>query len=341
MDQRHPTSPSPDGKWAIVVDRDGPPPLAWLAKPYVNLAGLMIDTRAYRARTLTTRSAAGLRIMDLATGALTKIEAPNGARVSDAKWSPDGRTVAFMVHEDKGSRLFVADPTSGKSRSLGKRLLMPTLCATWDWTANGKAIAAVFRPANQVPMPVEPGVPPAPRLQTSDDRKTSLRTYASVLKTGYDETLLDYFGTGQLATVDIASGNVREIGKPMIIETLDSSPDGRAFRVTLLQRPYSYLTPLSTFPEREIVIDAEGKELVELRKQGPRTGSTDEDEQGTPQAATNTRRGTAWRPDGSLTFLRTGTTEGKRTDRVVLWPYPFAKDTEKTLHEEEGTIGSL
>lgn len=342
-----PTSPSPDGKRAIVVDRDGPPPLALLAKPYVNLAGLMIDTGAYRARTLTTRSAAGLRIMDLATGAMTNVQVPSGARVSDAKWSPDGRTLAFMVHEDRGSRLFTADPASGKSRSLGKHLLMPTLCATWDWTANGKAIAAVFRPAKLQPMPAEPGVPPAPRLQTSDDRRTSLRTYASVLKTGYDETLLDYFGTGQLATIDVASGNVREIGKPMMIEALDSSPDGRAFRVTLLERPYSHLLPMSSFPEREIVIDAEGKELVELRKQGPRNGPTDEDEQAAAQGAANARRGTAWRPDGSLTFLRSGTSlpagssEGRRVDRVMQWSYPFVKDTEKSLYEEEGTIGSL
>jgi dipeptidyl aminopeptidase/acylaminoacyl peptidase len=336
-----PTSPSPDGKRAIVVDRDGPPPLAWLAKPYVNLAGLMIDTGAYRARTLTTRSAAGLRIMDLATGALTKIEVPAGARISDPKWSPDGRTIAFMVHEDKGSRLFVADPASGKSHGLGKRLLMPTLCSTWDWTTNGKAIAAVFRPADPKPMPAEPPVAPAPRLQISDNRKTSLRTYPALLKSSYDETLLDYFATGQLATVDVASGSLHEIGKPMAIEALDSSPDGRGFRITLLERPYSGLVPLSSFPEREIVVDADGKELVELRKQGLRTGGGDEAEQAGPPAGPNARRGVAWRPDGSLVFLRAGSTDGKRTDRVMLWPYPFAKDAEKAIYEDEGTIGSL
>jgi dipeptidyl aminopeptidase/acylaminoacyl peptidase len=337
-----PTNPSPDGKWAIVVDRDGPPPLAALAKPYVNLAGGMIDTGATRARTFTTRSAAGLRIMNLATGALTAVGLPANARVSDPKWSPDGRTLGFLVHEENASWIFVADPTKGFSRRVGKRPLMPTLCTTWDWTGNGSAIVAVFRPDGQKPMPAEPTVAPAPRLQLSDERKTSLRTYPSVLKTGYDETLLDYFATGQLATLSVPSGSLQEIGKPMAIESLDASPDGRAFRITLLERPYSNIVPLSSFPEREIVVDANGKELTELRKQGLRTGAAGEDdEQAAQSPASNTRRGLAWRPDGSLVFLRNGTVDGKRLDRVMQWAYPFAKDTEKSIYDTEDTISSV
>lgn len=336
-----PASPSPDGKWAIVTDRDGPPPLAWLAKPYVNLAGSMIDTKATRSRTFTTRSAAGLRVMNLETGALVPIKIPGNTRVSDPKWSPDGRTLGFLVHSDEASWIFVADPVKGSSRRVGPGL-MPTLCTTWDWTQNGAGVVAVFRPANLKPMPLEPAVPPAPRLQMSDERKTSLRTYPAVLKTGYDETLLDYFSTGQLGVVNVGSGQFKEVGKPMAIESLDASPDGRAFRITLLERPYSNLMPLSSFPEREIVVDAEGKELVELRKQGLRTGGggEDDDSEGQGPAAANGRRGLTWRPDGSLTFLRSATIEGKRMDRVMVWPYPYAKDTDKSIYDDDGSITS-
>ena len=335
-----PSLPSPDGTKALVLDGDGPPPLALLAKPYVNLAGTMIDTGADRARTLTTRSSAGMRIMDLATGALTRVEIPAGSRVSDPKWSPDGRTVVFMVHGETGSRFF-ASSAAGGARPLGKRLLMPTLCTTWDWTENGKAVAAVFRPSDMKPMPTAPAVAPAPFLQTSDARKTALRTYPALLKTGYDEDLLDYFGTGQLGVLGL-DGGFKEVGKPMRIESLDPSPDGRAFRVTLLQRPYSNLMPLSTFPEREVVLGADGKELVELRKQAQRAGGGDEDgEQGPVQGGPSARRGLAWRPDGALAFVRTDTAEGKRTDRVALWPFPYAKDAEKTVYEDEGAISSV
>lgn len=335
-----PGAASPDGTRAIVVDGDGPPSLALLAKPYVNLGGVMIDTGAVRSRTMTTRSSAGLRIMDLSTGALIKVEIPAGARVSDPKWSPDGRTIGFLLHSETGSRIFVADAGSGKSRGLGNRLLMPTLCTTWDWTSGGKVIAAVFRPADLKPMPIEPAVPPGPRLMASDEKTTRLRTYASVLKTPYDESLLDYFATGQLATVDL-SGRLQEIGKPVAIKAFDPSPDGRAFRVTLLQKPYSYLTPTTTFPEREIVMDAAGKELVELRKRGLQNGPNDEDEQGgSPQRDINERRGLAWRPDGSLTFLRTSTEGGRRTDKVVMWAFPYAKDAETAVYTTDQSISS-
>ena len=332
-----PTNPSPDGTRAIVLVGDGPPPLALLAKPYVNLGGLMIDTGATRARTLTTRNSAGLRIMDLATGALIPVKLPDGARVSAPKWSPDGRTLAFMVHEASGSRLFLSD-LKGASKPLGKRTLMPALCTDWDWTESGKAIVAVFRPSGMGPMPAQPSVAPSPVLQRSDERKTVLRTYPAVISTAYEESLLDYFSTGQLATVDL-SGGMREIGKPMRIESLDPSPDGRAFRVTLLERPYSHLMPLSTYPEREVLIDAEGKELTELRKQGQRGGATDEDEQDRP--ATVVRRGLAWRPDGALVFLRTAGVGAKRMDRVVSWLYPFVKDGERTLYEDADAISSV
>ena len=332
-----PTSPSPDGTRAVVLVGDGPPPLALLAKPYVNLGGLMVDTGATRARTLTTRSSAGLKLMDLATGGLIPVRLPDGARVSAPKWSPDGRTLAFMVHEASGSRLFLSD-LKGAAKPLGKRMLMPALCTDWDWTEGGKRIVAVFRPNGMGPMPAQPSVAPSPVLQRSDERKTALRTYPAVISTAYEEDLLDYFGTGQLATVDL-NGGFREIGKPMRVESLDPSPDGRAFRVTLLERPYSHLMPLSTYPEREVVIDADGKELVELRKRVQRGGPTDEDEQDRP--ATAARRDLSWRPDGSLVFLRTAGAGGKRMDRVVQWPYPFAKDTEKTLYEDSDTISSV
>ena len=126
----------------------------------------------------------------------------------------------------------------------------------------------------------------------------------------------------------------------MRVQSLDPSSDGRAFRVTLLERPYSHLMPLSTFPEREVVLDAEGKELTELRKQGQRTGGGDEDDEQAPAAPPNPRRGLAWRPDGALVSLRTATVDGKRIDRVMLWPYPYAKDTEKAVYSDDGSITS-
>ena len=334
-----PTSPRPDGARAIVVENDGPPPLALLAKPYVNLGGLILDTGATRLRTLTTRSAAGLRIMDLATGRTVPVQTPAGSRVSPPKWAPDGRTLAFMVHLPEGSRLYVSD-LAGRAKPVTKRFLLPALCTDWDWTRSGKALVAVFRPTGMRAMPAPPDVAPSPLLQRSDERKTSLRTYPALLSTAYQEGLLDHFGTGQLATVT-PSGALREIGKPMPIESLDASPEGRAFRVTLLERPYSHLMPLSTFPEREVVLDDAGRELVELRKQAQRGGPTDEADDEGQRGGANARRGLAWRPDGALAFLRTVGTGAKRKDRVVLWPFPFAKDAERTLYETDDALSNV
>ena len=115
-----------DGTKFLYLVRDGMPSLASLAKPHYNLGGVQIDFGANRSRTLTTRGAAGLQVFEIATKKQVRIAIPRDTRVSDAKWSPDGKWVAFFVNADGWTRLYVADPVSGKSKEATGRPVMPT-----------------------------------------------------------------------------------------------------------------------------------------------------------------------------------------------------------------------
>ena len=192
---------SPDGARFLYLVRDGMPPLAALAKPHYNLGGLQIDFEANRNRTLTTRSAVGLQVFEIATKKQVSVAIPKDRRVSDAKWSPDGKWIAFLVNAGGWTRLYVADPVSGKSKEATGRSLLPTLDADFEWTQDDRLVA-VFVPDRRPAPPTMPDVATTPHLQISDQKGAKLQTFPSVLKTPHEEDLLEYYTTGELGVVD-------------------------------------------------------------------------------------------------------------------------------------------
>ena len=109
---------SPDRTHFLRLQSEGLPSVKAFGKPHIYLGGLQVDPAANRARTLTTRGAAGLSVIDAATGQARTLETPRGATVSSPTWSPDGARIAYIANFDDASRLYVADLASGKSRQL-------------------------------------------------------------------------------------------------------------------------------------------------------------------------------------------------------------------------------
>jgi dipeptidyl aminopeptidase/acylaminoacyl peptidase len=334
-----PTSISPDGKRFLVLERDGLTSLERLARPHANLGGLDVDLTAGRARNLTTRSAKGLRVVEIETSRPVSIDVPSGARVSDAEWSPDGSTVAFLANFDDRTLLYIADAATGKSRPATRTPLLPTLVSGFEWTKSGH-LACILVPEGRSKRPEAPPVATGPRVQTSDTKPNRIRTYASLLQTPQDQAALEYFTTGQIALIDARTGSTATVGKPAMWSRLSPSPDGRFVRATSVQKPFSYLVPISQFGERDVVLDLTGKELVELDKRPLRQGLA-EDER---KPKDDERRNVDWRPDGAgLQFLQQGPADkdGKRKDRVMLWTAPFGEKDARPIYETDTRITTV
>src|SRR5579871_600468 len=338
---------SPDGTRFLILPRDGMPPLAALAKHHYNLGGLQIDDEANRNRTMTTRSGSGLSIFEIATKKQVNVSVPKDRRVSDAKWSPDGKWVAFLVHAENWTKLYVADPNSGKSKEATGRPLLATLDADYEWTRDDHLVA-VFLPDHRPTCPSTPDVATTPHLQISDQKGARLQTYPSVLKTPHDEALLEYYTTGELGLVDPGRGSLAEIGKPAMYRTVTPSAHGKFFIVSVMQKPFSYLVPTASFGERQTVIDASGKELVELDKRPLRTGAPNE-----APARANGRRQVEWMPGtDDLVYVQsvaaatddTGddtapdTPAGPRHDRISVWKAPFTAKDATALYDAAGAL---
>src|SRR5205823_3813219 len=79
-----------------------------------------------------------------------------------------------------------------------------------------------------------------------------------------DMKLLEHLATGQIALIDVASGQPVRVGAPTMIRSVSMGPSGTQFRVTAMKKPFSYYVPADRFGATEGIWDAEGKNLYTL-----------------------------------------------------------------------------
>lgn len=359
------TSPSPDKRWFLHQVNDGPVTMDRFSRPFDELGGQFLEPQANRSRSLSVRGAVGFKLISAADGSVTDIEVPRDARFSNASWSPDGSQLAFYAHYDTETHIYVADPESGRSRRVTRDPVLATMVTSFAWTSNGDEIATVLVPEDRAPRPMPPSVPTGPQVKQTEDGENMLRTYASLMATPYDEALLEWHVTGQLATIAVDNRTVTRIGDPAMIRSVNFSPDGQYARVTTMQGPYSYIVPVTSFGRVEEIWDREGNVLAELDETELNTGI-----RGTPAAPgvageeeEPDRRQMTWRRDGAgLTYLQmepepeeeegddTADEEeaeedeerrGPRKDRVMLWSPPFGEDDVSVVYETSRRMGSV
>ncbi|HEX6135675.1 MAG TPA: prolyl oligopeptidase family serine peptidase [Longimicrobiales bacterium] len=358
---------APGQQYFLSTRSDGMPSMAAFAKPHLWLGGLQVDPLANRVRSFTTRAAAGLEVIDVESGRAIRIQVPRGATVSNPSWSPDGRRIAYFANTDDATHIHVAELPSGSSRQLTRTPVLATLNTRIDWTSDGRTIATVLVPENRGPPPQVPAVPVGPKVRHTIDAENRLRTYASLLEWPHEMAQLEYYATGQLALIDVASRSVRRIGAPAMIRTVDMGPRGEFFRVTTVQKPFSYVVPVNSFATKEELWSADGRVIAVLVERplndGTRSGRPGDDDDDDEDAGD--MRSITWRPDGAgLSYLqqepapdsargdsaqadasRTDRAQGerpaRRKDRLMLWAPPFDESSRSVVYESDTRMSSV
>lgn len=341
------SEPNADKSWFLEEVSDGPPPIATLAKPFHDLGGLFVDFQANRHRNLTIRSDAGIKLVSL-EGQVRDIQIPDGARVSNAAWSPDGTQVAFFAHFDDRTHIYVADASNGRSRQLTRRPVLATAVMNFQWTDDSRHIGAVLVPEDRGGMPMEPVVPEGPEIKITYEGKNLLRTYQSLIGSPWEKELVKWHITGQLALIQVDNRNVINVGKPTMIQSFDFSPDGMYARVTRVTGDFHYIVPVSQVATTEEIWDRDGNVLAAMEEDVPDLGVEADDEDEAPEP-----RDMAWAADGNgLTYLiqdpPPDTTEAgqekaqeeeeedepRRMDKVIRWVPPFDDDSKTVLYQQ-------
>jgi dipeptidyl aminopeptidase/acylaminoacyl peptidase len=282
-------------------------------KEHVLLGGLQVDTKAYRARTMTTSNIYSLVVVNPRTGAEKSIETPKGATISSQTWSPDGKTIAYIANFDDASHAYTADPVTGKSTRVSTTPLMPTQYTDLDYTPDGKSLIVVLKPDGLGAAPTHGpnGIEDGPTVRLTESRAVPQPVHASLLLDPHDKAMLKYYSNVQLALIDVKTKAVKKIGTPKMIRDVSASSDGQYFSVTMMTEPFSYLVPVGSFGTVRELWDANGKVITTLAKtplREERGGGGGDDAPafgpGGPTASDTGKRSIEFNPVGpGLTYL--------------------------------------
>ncbi|MFC1782081.1 prolyl oligopeptidase family serine peptidase, partial [Planctomycetota bacterium] len=335
------TNISPDGKKFLVTKGDGMPALELLGRPHVHLGETDLDHIAMRSRRLTTRNSVGFDLFYYQDERTVSVEIPEGARVSNPSFSPDGLQLAFFALFKDETHIYVADCKTGKSRRVTPQPVLATMVSSFKWVRQGKAIQTVLVPDYSDKIPPPPATATSPKVRVNRVGKNPSRTYQYLLEMPYDKELLEFLITGQLAVIDLENDRVEKIGKPVMIRSIDAAPNGEYFRVTQTLRPFSYFVAASSFGSREDMWNLQGESVHEFSsrqlRDGTQTTSDDSQEQQVQQQRGQRQRGQrqrgqqpqgeqdepqrrslTWRPDGKgMGFLQTAPRPERRQGRQI------------------------
>jgi dipeptidyl aminopeptidase/acylaminoacyl peptidase len=328
-------SVGPDPTLLLLQERDAMPSIAELAAPEARLAGLRINPRTNAASRATTYK--GLRLLRIgARGAEPerRIPLPAGASVGNITWAPDGGRIAFTMVGDSGLTLWLADVASATARQLSSAKVNAALGAPCTWI-DGSRLVCRLVPANRGAAPAEFAVPSGPVVQQSMGRAAPNRTYRDLLQNAADEARFDYLATSQIAVVSV-DGSVRPIGSPGVYGNVDPSPDGKYVVVNAIQRPYSYVVPVGSFPSTIAVWDLSGTVVKTLAQRPLR------DDVGTSfDAVPRGMRIGGWRADAPATLwwveaLDEGdpSKPAEKRDRIYTLASPFTAEPSVLLDVE-------
>ncbi len=228
-----------------------------VAQPELKLAGLRLHPRVHAASQFSFSS--DLWLMEVESGAEQRIAGlPQPLGLASMAWSPDQRWLAFnRIDSASGANeLWLVDVAARKARRLATGL-NTVAGGAYSWLPDSRGLLVRLQTPQARPLPPADAVPTGPSIQQTDAGAgvRSVRTYQDLLRSENDAQVLEHYLTSQPARVGI-DGKVTPLGATGLYIDTSPSPDGRYVLAQRVERPFSYLVPLSRFPRVIEVLDA-------------------------------------------------------------------------------------
>ena len=253
----------PGGVHAALLYPAGLPAIAELASPELRLAGMRINPAIYGPS--RTRPYTSITLLNVINGGKTAVNGiPEGARIRNVSWSPDGKLLAFTLDLDNKIELFVANTEDGSARKLLSEPINDSAYGVpYHWVSDSQSILLKSRPDIHARPPEAPRVLAGPIVQESTGETAAARTYQDLLKNTHDEEVFSHFMLSQLIEVSL-DGTTRLLGSPDMIIGAEPSPSGEFILVETLEQPFSYLVPAGRFPHTLSVWNRSGEVVYTL-----------------------------------------------------------------------------
>ncbi|MFV8373929.1 alpha/beta hydrolase family protein [Flavobacterium sp. LB1P62] len=253
---------------------------------------------------------------------------PTNPHISNILWSPNDSKILFSNTINIGVELWVLDVVSAKAKKLTEATVNANLGNPFNWLNDNETILVKMLPKNRTALlDAKKDMPTGPIISNADGSKSQNRTYPDMLKNKNDEINFENIITSELYKVNI-NGATTLFKNADMYAGESFSPDGNYLMLTTIQKPFSYIVPLSRFPLKTVVYDKNGVAIkivneVPLNEIMPKGF----------MAVRKGKREMAWRNDKPATIsyvvaLDEGDQANKVQfrDEVFLWEAPFSAD---------------
>lgn len=268
---------------------------------------------------------------------------PKNALITNVSWSPNEKKIAFTNTTLTGVELWIIDVVSASAKKITTDNLNANLGSPYNWMKDNETLLVKILPKNRPTLiDSKKDLPKGPTVSVSDGSKSQNRTYQDLLKNKTDEANFDALVTSELYKIS-TSGNATLFKSAAIYAGESFSPDGNYLMLTTIQKPYSYIVPLSRFPQKSVVYDLNGKE-IKLVNEVPLTEIMPK---GFSSVRTG-RRNMNWRADQPATLYFVEALDGgdqskpaEFRDEVFVWEAPFSSNPTSLIKTEQRYAGIM
>jgi len=239
--------------------------LAEISEEEMRLAGLRINPKTNISSTVTyVNNIQYKKFKDRNPSQIKNL--PENPRLTYFIWSPDETKMAFTHTSQSGVEVWVVDFKTLSAKRLTQANVNANLGNPITWFKDSQSLLVRMLP-NDKPQLVdtESTLPTGPTVTVSDGVLAQNRTYQDLLKSKIDEENFDILTTSELYKVDLNGKATLWKGKA-IYRSESFSPDGNFVMISTIERPYSYIVPLSRFPHTTTIYDKNGKLVSEFNK---------------------------------------------------------------------------
>ena len=180
-------------------------------------------------------------------------------RITNARWSPDQKKIAFTNTVETGVELWVLDVAKNEANKITDAKVNSNMGAPFKWFMDSSSLLVKFTPNNRKPLVNKQEViPMGPTITISEGTKAQNRTYQDLLKNPNDEYNFEQLSLSEIKKVPL-EGTIENWASSAMYSSFSFSPNGAYVILTEIKKPFSYLVPYRRFPQETKIYDNTGK----------------------------------------------------------------------------------
>lgn len=248
------------GDKIVLLERNRFKSIVELSEQELRLGGLRINPVTNIGSRVRYKTGISIQVV----GEQNRIEVqglPEEGRFANFSWSPDESFMAFTNTTLKGVELWVLNIEKAKAIKLSEDKLNANMGRPFSWYRDSKSLLVRFLPNDKKSLiEKSTAVPYGPTVTVNDGKKAQNRTYQDLLKDKSDEFNFEQLVRSELYKVNV-TGEKELWRKADMYKSFSFSPDEEYVLLSKIEKPFSYLVPMSRFPSKTIIFTKEGKEL--------------------------------------------------------------------------------